>query len=309
MSVTPSSEPKAARPAIWSIGALVNVLLWCAVVAVGVFWYVLWPLDGLGYYTTPLGVRFYHAAHPMLKPSGDVAHVMGAVGALMILMPVAYSVRKHWKRLSRWGSLKTWLEAHVFCGIVGPMLVTVHTAMRFGGIVAVAYWSMMLVVLSGFVGRYFFVRIPKTIRGVELGYDEILERATDLRMRLFEAKLPDPLLRALDAFERTVAPDPSKLSVRGYLFGQVSLRSAVRRLRRDLAAAGADDHLAARLVAIEFEREMLLGRLAYLEKSKQMFGAWHVFHQPLVFVTLAIVAVHVGVAIYFGYTIISLGRE
>jgi cytochrome b561 len=82
----------------------------------------------------------------------------------------------------------------------------------------------------------------------------------------------------------------------------------VRRLRRDLVAAGADAELAGRLVAIESEREMLLGRLAYLEKSKLMFGAWHVFHQPFVYVMLAIVAMHVGVAIYFGYTIIPFGR-
>jgi hypothetical protein len=303
-----SSESRPSRPAIWSTGALLNVLLWCGVATVGVCWYVLGPLDGWAYYTTPLGVRFYHPAHTLLKPSGYVAHAMGAIGVLMILMPVAYSVRKHWKRMSRWGSLKTWLEVHVFCGFVGPVLVTVHTAMRFGGIVSVAYWSMVLVVLSGFVGRYFYVRIPKTIRGVELGYDEILERATDLKMQLLETGLPDPLLRALDAFERTVAPDPSKLSVRGYLFGQMSLRRAVRRLRRDLVAAGADAELAARLVTIESEREMLLGRLAYLEKSKLMFGAWHVFHQPIVYVMLAIVAVHVGVAIYFGYTIIPIGR-
>jgi hypothetical protein len=270
--------------------------------------WVLWRLDGWGYYTTPLGVRGYHAAHPLLKPSGDVAHVMGAVGAVMILMPVAYAVRKKWARLSRVGSMKAWLEAHVFCGIVGPVLVTVHTAMRFGGIISVAYWSMVLVVSSGFVGRYFYVRIPKTIRGVELGYDEILERATDLKMQLLETELPAPLLRALEAFERAATPNAASLSMRGYLFGQLALRRALRRLRHDLHDAGADATLATRLVGIEAERETLLGRLAYLEKTRQMFEAWHVFHQPLVYVMFAIVALHVGLALYLGYTIFPVGR-
>lgn len=280
-----------------------NVLIWCLLAAVAVAACVLWPLDGWGYYTTPLGVRGYHHAHPLLKPSGRVAHVLGAVGVLMILMPVAYSVRKNWARLSRLGSLATWLEVHVFCGVVGPVLVTVHTAMRFGGIVAVAYWSMVLVVLSGFVGRYFYVRIPKTIRGVELGYDEILERATDLKMQLLATELPAPLLRALEAFERAVTPDAATLSARGYLFGHLVLRRALRRLRRDLVAAGADSSLATRLVGIEAERETLLGRLAYLERTKQLFGAWHVFHQPFAYVMFSIVALHVGVVIYLGYTV------
>lgn len=298
-----SGEARAGRPAVWSSGALVNVLVWCALTAVVVMAWVLWRLDGWGYYTTPLGVRGYHPAHPVLKPSGQVAHVLGVCGVAMLLMPVAYSVRKKWRRLSRLGSMKTWLEAHVFCGVVGPVLVTVHTAMRFGGIISVAYWSMVLVFLSGFVGRYFYVRIPKTIRGVELGYDEILERATDLKMRLLETDLPAPLLRALDAFERAVTPDTGSLSARGYVFGQLALRRALRRLRRDLCAAGADVELATRLVGIEAEREMLLGRLAYLEKSKRMFEAWHVFHQPLVYVMFVIVALHVGVALYLGYTV------
>lgn len=303
-----SARSSAGRSAVWSTGALVNVLVWCGVATAAIMAWVLWPLDGWSYYTTPVGVQGYHPAHALLKPSGSVAHSLGAIGVLMILMPVVYSLRKRWARLRNWGSISTWLEVHVFCGFVGPVLVTVHTAMRFGGFVSVAYWSMVLVVLSGFVGRYFYVRIPKTIRGVELGYDEIAERATDLKMRLLEGELPERLLRALEQFERATSPDPTHLSIRGYLFGQSSLRHALKRLRRELLAGGADRDLADRLVAIETDREMLLARLAYLEKTKQMFGAWHLLHQPLVYVMLAIVALHIGVAVYFGYTIVSFGR-
>ena len=64
--------------------------------------------------------------------------------------------------------MKTWLEVHIFCGIVGPVLVTFHTSFKFNGIVSVAYWSMVAVVLSGFVGRYLYVRIPRSLRGIEL---------------------------------------------------------------------------------------------------------------------------------------------
>src|SRR5512144_1109429 len=103
-----SRERQAGRPALVSTRALLNVLLWCAIVTLGVFAWVLWGLDGIGYYTTPLAERAYHHAHLALKPTGYVAHVLGATGVLLILMPVAYSVRKKWKRLSRWGSLKTW---------------------------------------------------------------------------------------------------------------------------------------------------------------------------------------------------------
>ena len=89
-----------------------------------------------------------------------MAHLMGIGGWLMMLMPVVYvgAQARGWMR--NLGSLRLWLEAHIFCGIVGPVLVTFHTAFKFNGLVSVAYWSMIAVALSGFVGRYLYVRIP-----------------------------------------------------------------------------------------------------------------------------------------------------
>ena len=60
---------------------------------------------------------------------------------------------------------------------MGPVLVTLHTAFKFNGIVSIAYWSMVLVVLSGFVGRYLYVRVPKTLRGTELSHSRSSTRA------------------------------------------------------------------------------------------------------------------------------------
>ena len=75
------------------------------------------------------------------------------------------------------GSMKRWLDVHIFCGIVGPVLVTFHSALKFNGVISVAYWSMMAVMLSGFVGRYLYVRMPRSIRGAELSYEEIVAQA------------------------------------------------------------------------------------------------------------------------------------
>jgi hypothetical protein len=293
---------RASRAPVWSSSALVNVLLLCAGVTGGIAVWVLWRLDGWAYYTTPLRVRGYHHAHALLKPSGAVAHLCGVAGVLMMFVPIVYQVRKRWKRLRRWGPLKTWLEVHIFCGVVGPVLVTVHTAMRFNGLISVAYWSMTLVVLSGFVGRYLYVRIPKTIRGTELGYDEIIDRATELKMRLIEMRLPAALFARLDAFERATAPEPHAFTLAGHLSNQVRTRRGLRRLAGHLRGAGVDAHLVTDIVRLSSERASLLARLAYLHQTKRLFGAWHVFHQPLVYVMFAIAALHVGVALYLGYT-------
>jgi hypothetical protein len=277
----------------WS---LVNALILSAIVIAALTVWVLVDLGGWTYYTTPMRVRGYAGPHRVLKPTGLVARPLGVIGMLLMLVPVAYAVRKRWAPLARAGSLPRWLEVHIFCGIVGPALITFHTSFKFNGLISVAYWSMMAVMLSGFVGRYLFVRIPKTIRGVELTHDEIRARAEELKDEIGAASLRPGMLDRLREVERELEPAAARAVV-----GPIMVRRQLRRLRGELLAAGVDRPLAARATAAMAERALLLRRLAYLDRRKRLFAMWHVFHQPLVYVMFAIAALHVGLAVFMGY--------
>ena len=266
----------------WSFAA--SVLFGCA---------VLFVFDGRDYYVAPVEVRVYGPAHLLLRPSGPVGQTFGIVGALMMLVPFLYMARKRVSWLKGAGSLKTWLEIHLFCGVVGPVLVTFHTAFKFGGLIAAAYWSMVIVVLSGFIGRYLYVRIPRSIRGTELTRKELDARAEALRTELAVAVASPVVLQQIDALERS--------SIRGFISGDLLLRSRLRRLDRELARTGVGRDLRERALALVAERTTLLRRIAYLQKTKSLFDLWHVFHLPLVYVLLVIVAVHVAVIAYLGY--------
>ena len=231
--------------------SLVLVLagLVCAVVVGG----VLWSFDGWHYYSTPQATRGYLPAHKLLRPSGVIGLPLGVVGAIFMLSTLPYAARKRWRPLARLGTTSKWLEVHIFFGIVGPVLVTLHTAFKFNGVVAVGYWLMMAVWSSGFVGRYLYVRIPKTIRGVELSRQEL------------EAELA----RVAASLEGTATPP-------------------------------------AELVA---EHAILSRRLKYLERTRQLFHYWHVFHRPLVYGMVVIVGLHVAIAIYLGYAQLLMGAR
>ena len=241
-------------------------------------------------------VRGYAEPHRILKPTGLVARPLGVIGMLLMLVPVAYAIRKRWAPLARTGSLPRWLEVHIFCGIVGPALITFHTSFKFNGLISVAYWSMMAVMLSGFVGRYLFVRIPKTIRGVELTHGEIRTRAEELKNEIGAASLRPGMQDRLREVEDELEPAAGRAVV-----GPIMVRRRLRRLRGELLAAGVDRPLAARATAAMAERALLLRRLAYLDRRKRLFAMWHVFHQPLVYVMFAIAALHVGLAVFMGY--------
>ena len=291
-----------AREPWLSTKALTRPPVLAFLVALAVAATVAVALGGAGYYATELRVRGYHAAHRLLRPSGSVGHLLGIVGLLVMAGTLLYPLRKRWKPLSRTGKVPGWLEVHVFLGVLGPLLVTLHTSFKFNGLVSVAYWSMILVASSGFVGRYLFVRIPRTLRGAEVALKEVDEQARSLKEELYSTTLPPALLLEVEEFERSVVPAPGRSpSLPGLFFGDLVTRRKLDRLLRRLEHSGVDHELlrlTSRLVA---ERALLLRRAAYLAQTKKLFGLWHVFHVPLVWVTFLIAALHVAVAVYFGY--------
>ncbi len=212
-----------------------------------------------------------------------------------MLVPFIYMVRKRFARGRSGANLKRWLEVHIFCGIVGPVLVTFHTAFKFNGIVSAAYWSMVLVALSGFVGRYLYVRIPRTIRGVELSQGELDERMSALFEDLQWTAGPGVLdaIEGVDAEITAAAPRWWQLGTRR------SLAAAVQAATSSLAIA--DPDASARLVALLGERAELQQRRHALDVTKRIFNLWHVFHLPLVWIMFAIVSLHVAVVLYLGY--------
>jgi hypothetical protein len=277
------------------IGALMSAMGLAGLVAAGLTLWVLVGLDGWTYYTTPLAVRGYSPTHRLLRPSGPIGQTLGVAGAVLMLVPFFYMAYKRLRRARSGASLKRLLEVHVFCGIVGPVLITFHTAFKFNGLVSAAYWSMVLVAASGFVGRYLYVRIPRTQRGVELSQVELDDRFAALRDELQWSVGPE-ILAALDRLESDVAGRPLRLG----LMGDRALRRTMGGIVEQLERQSGRELSAAVMAALD-ERVRLRHRRAALAVTKRLFDLWHVFHLPLVWVMFAIVTLHVGVSLYLGY--------
>jgi hypothetical protein len=287
--------PAATRVRLMPVGALMSAMGLAAMVAVAVTLWVLVGLDGWAYYTTPLAVRGYSPTHRLLRPSGPVGQTLGVAGAALMLVPFFYMAYKRLHRARSGANLKRLLEVHIFCGIVGPVLITFHTAFKFNGLVSAAYWSMVLVALSGFVGRYLYVRIPRTQRGVELSQAELDERTAGLRDELQWSAGAD-VLAALDRLEADIAGRSLWFSG----VGDRALRLAVAELVGTLERRSGEAVSAAISAALG-ERLRLQHRRSALAATRRLFDLWHVFHLPLVWVMFAIVSLHVGVSLYLGY--------
>ncbi len=95
-------------------------------------------------------------------------HSIGILGFILMLMTeILYSLRKR-TRSASWGRMSAWLQFHIFTGLVGPYMVLLHTSWKFNGLAGVTTLFTLIIVVSGFVGRYIYTRIPRTMDGLEI---------------------------------------------------------------------------------------------------------------------------------------------
>jgi hypothetical protein len=263
-------------------------------------------ITGLPYYFLPLSERPHSGMHDQLKPGGFWGHGLGVIGSAMILLLLLYSVRKRAVFGIRFGKLPHWLDIHIFFGIIGPMLITLHTAMKFHGIVSISYFSMLAVALSGVFGRYVYMQIPRDARGHTLGLESIQERIDEIQRSLREQYHASPeTTQAIKQFTSVdsitdVSITRAILSSIGY---HLTIKRSVRKLRRSLSRGGQSlpNEMLRQVVALAHESSLLQRRIVYLDSMNELSHYWHVFHKPFAYIMLFIMVVHIGVTVAFGY--------
>lgn len=126
------------RRDLWLLGSLLALLL------------LLW----LGY-----------AWHRDLRFAGSpLGTVIGLVGALLMLVPLAYTVVKRMPALRR-GGLQRWMQWHVYAGLLGAGLGVLHSGHRFDSWIGqLLIASALLSVLTGYVGRHLSAFVVEDLR-------------------------------------------------------------------------------------------------------------------------------------------------
>jgi hypothetical protein len=273
-------------------------------VGITVFVAVYLAFFGANYYQTALEQRFFHEQNELLKPSGLIGHGFGIIGSLLIVVGVfGYMARKRFRRFSRWSYLKYWLEFHIFLCSLGPVLVLYHTAFKFGGIVAVSFWSMVAVVVSGLVGRFIYLQIPRTLEGRDLSLNEL-----NLQKAAFFDSIKDKfaLDNAFVDFLNKVFVSEKAL-YQGSFFSKMAQRLRYERIIRkqiakELKVRQIQDKDLKRIKKLVHSEIVLNRRIAWLSTMHRFLEYWHVIHLPFALIMLVIMIVHVGVALVFGYT-------
>jgi hypothetical protein len=144
-----------------------------------------------------------------IPPASELfGHTLGVLGFILMLMTeTLYSLRKR-SRSVKWGRMSTWLQIHIFMGLVGPFMVLLHTSWKFQGLAGVTTLLTVIIVISGFIGRYIFTRIPRTLDGLEIEgtlSQEALKQARRLMALWHTIHIPIGMALFISAFVHTGA--------------------------------------------------------------------------------------------------------
>jgi len=255
---------------------------------------------GADFYRTPLLERAHHDGYWQWKAGGSVGHKLGITGASMMVLMLLYSVRKRVGALRRLGPLRRWLDVHIYLGVFGPLLIVLHSSLKVQGLVALSFWSMVVVALSGVLGRYLYLQIPRTRAGEEVALAELEAQDRELSGQLRNRfDLGEAQLARLDALVAV----PTRVGLVG---GFVRLVTDDLRLRSGLRAFAASCRSVPRPVVREFERVVrqkahVHRRILLWDRVHELFHYWHVLHKPFALVMYVFMIVHVAVALATGY--------
>ena len=239
----------------------------------------------------------------------DLGYWIGVAGGTAMLILFTYPLRKRWRKANRIGTTRFWFSLHMALGIAGPLLIIVHSTLRFGSINAtVAFVSMALVAGSGVIGRFLYAQIHHGLYGRRASLAELRERAglDSAKLRSKLAFVPE-VERQLNEFARLAEETRNFGLVHPWRFLSLGLDAAAARRRCMRETTDALERIAARghwtpedlARRIERRRKLIARHLAAVQRIAQfgvferLFSIWHVLHVPLVYMMVLSAIAHV----------------
>jgi hypothetical protein len=270
---------------------------------------------GFDYYTLSAANRPFSPKHDALRPSGPIGIKLGLFGVLLFFLIYLYPLRKKWGWLARQGNSRHWLDFHVVLGTLAPVIVAFHATFKFGNIAGMAFWSMLCVTLSGFVGRYLYAQIPRNLNAAELTMKEMTELEDSMRRDLAAQNLSFSK-RMEKLYDLPTAQDVAHMPMLLALVYMILIdfRRPFRLSLLRLQAAGSAAWLASlfgflrtrdakleHAITVAQKQAKLAKRILFLSRTGQVFRLWHVVHRPFSYAFAVLALIHIALAIYMGY--------
>jgi hypothetical protein len=228
-------------------------------------------------------------------------HALGILGALLMVMTeVLYSARKRW-RIFTFGRMRHWLSFHIFTGIVGPALVLMHTGLAFRGLAGLTMLLTVLVVASGFLGRYIYTAVPRTMGGMEVERRSLEAQAAHRQEELLAWAAARPeRVQSLVRQETALALGGGDLSPLDLMTRRLREWQERRRLHAAILQLEKEEkRKATELERVLQQQQRLRRQIGSLQAVGRMMVWWRALHVPLGLTLFTAMFIHIFAAVYF----------
>lgn len=288
----------------WRVGAAVMWVLGLAA------WFLVLAEIGLRLYAPQSSLEFYWLVNvdgldpgfALIKVgyrAGDTLAVWcGYGGTGLMLIAILYPMVRRFRAFRLVANNALWFDFHMMSGTVGPMFIVLHSALKLDNWVSAAFWSMIIVAVSGVVGRYMYTQVPDLLNGREL---EELEH----RKALAAMRAQFPVAVGLCDTELAANAERAGRASRNHglwrTFAWIVLEDLRRpgrwlARRRGLRAAGLSRKQRKELAARTARLLLIDRRRVLLPRAQLVLHSWKKVHVPFSFVMAAISVVHIWVA-------------
>ncbi|MCF8145924.1 MAG: hypothetical protein K9N21_18610 [Deltaproteobacteria bacterium] len=201
-----------------------------------------------------------------------LGHSIGIVGTTMIFLTLIYPYRK---RVRHQRGRQNPLSKHIFYGLMGPSLVVIHSAHKLDSLIGLlVFLSMLIVVLSGITGRFFFRRISRTLK----------DQQRQLAVLKEEFRKRRKMVAACEAY-----------------FGLDHAEENENRAETENGRyEGAQRDQCEELLDIAQSMSELEYTTTIFDSTKSLFSKWMIVHHVLTLFLFSFVFLHILTVLYYG---------
>lgn len=244
--------------------------------------------------------RYFHT-------DSDLVYNMGLYGGILMLFTLLYSFRKRVRFMRNVGQMAGWYYMHLVAGVVGPVLVILHSSFNLRSLnSSVAMISMLCVIASGIFGRYIYTRIGYRVHRHLMEIRDT-EQRLEVILRKYEGEAVNAIEKSLSVLTVLAVNMPQSLfrmpgrfiALRGnaakcYING---IRALTRILKRraqqenwDRLTFHAELAKQKRILRNHINALVKIGQFHFYER---LLVGWRIFHVPLIFILVISGSVHV----------------
>ncbi|MFZ2162681.1 MAG: hypothetical protein WAW02_10735 [Sideroxyarcus sp.] len=253
---------------------------------------------------------FFVSYRHLYEPGDDVGYNLGLAGGLLTLSLLIYPLRKYIHFMRNWGKQPKWFWWHMAVGVLGPTLIMFHSTFQIRSVNAgVALVCMMLASGSGIFGRFFYTKVHYGLYGRQISYRQLEQDLIGSEgAKSLLSFAPGIQQRLKDFHDRAIRHTGIwnflTVGIRARLFARSIIRELEDAMYADANEKQWSDIQMKRLDQLFFQNEktirayiLAVRDLSQFAIYEILFGWWHIFHVPMVFLVVPsgiwhVIAVH-----------------